>query len=429
VLSRKQYDGNRDTGLNVYVNVEARDISREWAAFYPGLENYILFAVPAGSDKLDKNEYSRKLDVVAHEFTHAVSSATWNNQCALNPNTEAGNINEALSDIMGEMVERYVTGTNDWQIVDRDFSKGLANVNNFADALKSLFGMKTDEHENALIIDYVAYVIATGNGTGEIRSEYASSRIPWLVLSSAEKEDDSAAYCKLWYGTMNMLPPNPTFSQFAHAAIRMVELMYEAGRISKERMELVSDAFASVDITPSPSYDGYASNKDTVDKIVAPYRLKPNVEEESWMTFGQLKQKYHEDLSPEFEFHRTYFVKPSGVNLWYYFTGLNDWQASDGVRVDKITGRLGDLVDGLDKTVTIEDFTRDLYSFEWPANYTIDYGQPTSYYITDGRFAVVHFALEDDHGTILVGRLSIVLEADDMVSPTSYTWYQLVARH
>jgi hypothetical protein len=165
-----------------------------------------------------------------------------------------------------------------------------------------------------------------------------------------------------------------------------------------------------------------------VDKIAAPYRLKPNVEEESWMSFGQLKQKYHEDMSPEFEFHSEYFVKPSGVNLWYYFAG-NDSRASDSDSSSRITGRLGNLVDGLDKAVPIEDFVRDLYSFEQPADYTIDYGQATSYYITDGRYAVVHFALEDDHGMNLIGRLSIVLEAGDTVSPTSYTWYQHVTWH
>ncbi len=72
----------------------------------------------------DANPYAGVLDVVAHECTHGVTAYT----CNLVYRDQPGALNEALSDIFGEMVEAWSTGATDWQN-----STGLADRRNLSD--------------------------------------------------------------------------------------------------------------------------------------------------------------------------------------------------------------------------------------------------------------------------------------------------------
>jgi bacillolysin len=58
----------------------------------------------------DAQPYAGALDVVAHEYVHGVTSHT----CNLIYRDQPGALNEAFSDIFGEMVEYHVTGRTDW---------------------------------------------------------------------------------------------------------------------------------------------------------------------------------------------------------------------------------------------------------------------------------------------------------------------------
>ena len=60
----------------------------------------------------DALPYAAALDTVAHELTHGVTGHTAN----LLYQDQSGAMNEAFSDIFGEMVEAFVKGTNDWQL-------------------------------------------------------------------------------------------------------------------------------------------------------------------------------------------------------------------------------------------------------------------------------------------------------------------------
>lgn len=52
------------------------------------------------------------LDIVGHEITHGVTEFSAN----LAYQRESGALNESFSDIFGEAIERYATGTNDWKM-------------------------------------------------------------------------------------------------------------------------------------------------------------------------------------------------------------------------------------------------------------------------------------------------------------------------
>ena len=67
--------------------------------------------------------YAGDLDVVAHEFTHAVTQ----NSADLIYQNQSGALNEAFSDIFGEMVEARTRGQNDW-LQGSDFAEPIRNL-------------------------------------------------------------------------------------------------------------------------------------------------------------------------------------------------------------------------------------------------------------------------------------------------------------
>ncbi|PEU85515.1 peptidase M4 [Bacillus cereus] len=128
----------------------------------------------------------RAFDIAGHEFTHAVTSSESN----LEFFGESGAINEALSDIMGTAIEKYINnGEFNWTIGEQSGSV-LRNMEN-PSAVKFINGLPYPDdyskyselngednegvHFNSSIINKVAYLIAQGgthngvtvNGIGE----------------------------------------------------------------------------------------------------------------------------------------------------------------------------------------------------------------------------------------------------------------------
>ncbi len=128
----------------------------------------------------------KAFDIAGHEFTHAVTSSESN----LEFSGESGAINEALSDIMGTAIEKYINnGEFNWTIGEQTGSifRNMKNPTaiNFSDGLPypddySKYNDLNGEdyggvHFNSSIINKVAYLIAQGgthngvnvNGIGE----------------------------------------------------------------------------------------------------------------------------------------------------------------------------------------------------------------------------------------------------------------------
>ncbi|HDR4454450.1 M4 family metallopeptidase [Bacillus thuringiensis] len=128
----------------------------------------------------------KAFDIAGHEFTHAVTSSESN----LEFSGESGAINEALSDIMGMAIEKYINnGEFNWTIGEQTGSifRNMKNPTaiNFSDGLPypddySKYNDLNGEdyggvHFNSSIINKVAYLIAQGgthngvnvNGIGE----------------------------------------------------------------------------------------------------------------------------------------------------------------------------------------------------------------------------------------------------------------------
>ena len=97
VHSRNSLDGKNSSILG-FVRMGTNYQNAFWTTEY----NAMFFG--------DAKIYAGALDVVAHELTHGVTSFT----CNLVYQDQSGALNEAFSDIFGEMVEDHATGSNDW---------------------------------------------------------------------------------------------------------------------------------------------------------------------------------------------------------------------------------------------------------------------------------------------------------------------------
>jgi hypothetical protein len=139
----------------------------------------------------DAQTYAASLDVIAHEMTHGVTSHSAN----LVYEGQSGALNEALSDIFGEMAEADFYGVNDWQIGSQ-IGGAIRSMNNpgaFGDPAKmSQFVHTTEDnggvHTNSGIINRAFYLLAEGLPGGGIGRRDAE-RIFYRALTQHLTQD------------------------------------------------------------------------------------------------------------------------------------------------------------------------------------------------------------------------------------------------
>ncbi len=90
------------------------------------------------------------LDILAHEYTHAVTGST----AALTYANESGALNESFSDIFAEATENYITGTNDWLLGSERTSGAIRSMSDpssapYGDPATYLTGTNWCDYTNA----------------------------------------------------------------------------------------------------------------------------------------------------------------------------------------------------------------------------------------------------------------------------------------
>jgi len=127
--SRNSYD-NGGANINGYNQAGfTSNGSTNWsnASWSPGAQ--VLRFGDNGTDN-NANDDWNTLDIVGHEFAHAVTSFS----ADLTYEAESGALNESFSDIFGEMVELFATGANDWLMGnDRGAIRSMSNPGTFND--------------------------------------------------------------------------------------------------------------------------------------------------------------------------------------------------------------------------------------------------------------------------------------------------------
>ncbi|MBX3397030.1 MAG: M4 family metallopeptidase [Phycisphaerae bacterium] len=115
--------------------------------------------------------FAGALDVIAHELTHGVTS----NESDLVYQQQSGALNEAMSDIFGEVVEAYVRGQCDWKkgadmnSVMQDYANpnSVSQFNGIPNPANMSQYINTSEdnggvHLNSSIINHCFYLLAQG---------------------------------------------------------------------------------------------------------------------------------------------------------------------------------------------------------------------------------------------------------------------------
>lgn len=128
------------------------------------------------------------LDIVGHEIAHGVTEYSAN----LVYSYESGALNESFSDIFGESIEKYSTGTNDWLMGDEIGSGGsggalrsMSNPNAFGDpdtyhGTNWYFGSGDNGgvHYNSGVQNFWFYLLTTGgSGTNDNGDAYSVTGI------------------------------------------------------------------------------------------------------------------------------------------------------------------------------------------------------------------------------------------------------------
>lgn len=182
----------------------------------------------------DADRFAASLDIIGHEVSHGVTS----NSANLIYRDQPGALNEAMSDIFGEMVEFRVNGSNDWIIGSQLTSslRSMSSPGQFGDPSKMSQFVQTKQdhggiHTNSGIINHAFYQLAQGMN-GAIGRD-AAQRIFYRALT-------------------RHLTKNSQFLDARLAAIASAEELYGKGSTQAAMTAKAFDAVEIFGASPSP---------------------------------------------------------------------------------------------------------------------------------------------------------------------------------
>lgn len=221
VLNYRSYDG---TGAAIGVTVVSNVMNN---AYWYRAQHIFVFG----------HDFEAALDIVAHEFTHAVVDSVVGSHSAgqiLGRNAESRALEEAYADILGALIEGK-SGAGRW-LIGEDYgcsapsgATGCA-IRNLADPSQlggaehySQFSASADEHRNSTIFSFAAYTMMTDARTVAVTSQ---------------------TWADVFYESLYQLPSGASFVQARTAVLGAATT---AGLNAVER-QAISDAFAGVGI-------------------------------------------------------------------------------------------------------------------------------------------------------------------------------------
>lgn len=220
------------------------------------------------------------LDIVGHEIGHGVTEYAAN----LVYSYESGALNESFSDIFGEAIEAFATGTNDWLMGDEIGSGGsggalrsISNPNAYGQpdtylgtSWYSGSGDNGGVHYNSGVQNFWFYLLSTGgSGTNDNGDSYS-------VTSIGMEKAAAVAYRNL----TTYLSSNSQYSDARTGAIQAAKDLYGAG--STEEIA-VTNAWHAVGVGAAYSGGGNPEPEDcTSGDIYLSITFDNYPEETSW---------------------------------------------------------------------------------------------------------------------------------------------------
>lgn len=205
-------------------------------------DNKLYSCIIVGTKSDRKTTLSSCLDVMSHEYTHAIVKFASNLQYGGEP----GAINEGYADIFGEIVEQWYSGKCDWIHSNRNL-QFPEKTNNPSEYKKSRWSAEENNgdfvHKNSTVLSHAAYLMSCG--------------VPGMEESSLSMD----TLAELWYRSILMTPSDCTFEQCRKVVETAANHMLRDGRLTYDQSKCVSWAFFQV---------GIDSMNSLVDYIVKP---------------------------------------------------------------------------------------------------------------------------------------------------------------
>ena len=232
-LNWPSYNGKRAT---IKVSTEFADFADgtyDGAAWQGGKKQFIIG---------NSGSVGSCLDVLGHEFTHAVLDA----KCSLDGKGEPGALNEALADIMGILIEKSIGRSDGWTIgedsghVVRDISSEYRD-GGFEIHYQNRFTLSKDEK-----YDYER----NDNGHVHYNSIIFSHGVFLMMTDPRTKKLEADDWAKIFFNSFSALTSKATF---LGARAEIISSARALGH-SEEVIDAIENGFDIVGISQSKTY-------------------------------------------------------------------------------------------------------------------------------------------------------------------------------
>lgn len=264
VLGRNSID-DQGMRLNAYVHYD-----REYQnAFWDGEQ--MVFGDGDGEIFVD---FTKSLDVIAHELTHGVTEFTAN----LVYRNQPGALNESMSDVFGVLVKQYSLRQSaeqaDWLIGAEILTPAFAG-----DALRSMKAPGTaysnpmlgNDPQPAHMDDYVNLPDTARGDWGGVHINSGIPNKAFYLAATAIGGFAWEAPGHIWYESLKASSVDTNFQQFADTTYAKAGQLYGT---SSRQQQIVYDAWDGVGIkvtggtgTPEPKGDGEASLQELTRQV------------------------------------------------------------------------------------------------------------------------------------------------------------------
>lgn len=198
-----------------------------------------------------KSQLSAYLDIVAHEYTHAVTDVKVFGSDGYSNDSryyERNALMEAYSDIFGELVEQKYTGKTNWYFnTIRNLSNPEIKRYTKRDTTKDKEGNEKNDygyaHNNSTIISHVAYLMSKDHKSIK-HSSYGSTK---NLL-------DYNQLAQLWFGSLEYLKETEfmDFSDCRYAVEKSARRLIEQGVLVEDNLKVIEQAFNEVEVISNP---------------------------------------------------------------------------------------------------------------------------------------------------------------------------------
>jgi Zn-dependent metalloprotease len=205
-------------------------------------------------------DFTKSLDVIAHELTHGVTEFS----AGLEYHDQPGALNESISDVFGSLVKQWSLKQSveqaDWLIGPDVFTPGIQ-----ADALRSMKAPGTAYDSPDLGKDpqpdsMDKYLQLPNTDEGDNGGVHINSGIPNKAFYVTAREIGGFAWeapGHIWYEALRASGPNTGFQEFADTTYQKAAQLYGAGS-SQQKAVLegwteVKIRITGVDTTPAPA--------------------------------------------------------------------------------------------------------------------------------------------------------------------------------